>query len=201
MEVSALGGSDVKPLSITNVESFEDKIIHRTISFDGGKFQIMVTNNDEGWDAVVKAMNKEGEVMGSSRTYGGPQDIELNPGIYDISFTALNMKGEETTFLMEDQIIEAAGVTEVSHDLKSGTAFINSRADNKTIDSTVNFKKINSGKNVAAGRTYTSGKEFLLNPGTYEVIVRPLGAYKDRKAQTFTINLKQGDNLKKEVTF
>ncbi len=53
-EVTPLEGSDVKMVAVANVQSFEDKIVHQDISFDGGKVAITTTNNDEHWDCAVK---------------------------------------------------------------------------------------------------------------------------------------------------
>lgn len=47
----------------------------------------------------------------------------------------------------------------------------------------------------------TGGAKFILNPGEYEVRAAPLGAHKKKEAQTFTIEVKQGELTTKELNF
>ncbi len=201
LEVFPLGGSDVKPVTVEDVVTVEDQIIHKTVSFDGGRFKVKVTNNGEGWDALVKVLDASGKTVGTTRTYGKTQEIEVNPGNYDLSFQVLRIKGIETNFKKENLQINPGGIAEASYDFKSGKVFVDARADGKSIDSVVKFIEVESGKYVDGSRTYNKGAHFLLNPGRYTVSVKPIGAYKDRKIQTFTLVLKQGEELNKEVNF
>ncbi|HAV53796.1 MAG TPA: hypothetical protein DCX41_02535, partial [Aequorivita sp.] len=50
--VTPLEGSDVKMVSVEGIQSFEDKITHKTISFDGGKIGVTTTNNGKNWDCM-----------------------------------------------------------------------------------------------------------------------------------------------------
>ncbi len=109
------------------------------------------------------------------------------------------MDGIEAYTEIENIEVKSNATTPVSYDFKTGKAVIETFADGKSIDSVVNFKELTSGKNVSGARTYGREKEFLLNPGKYQVKVAPLGEYKDRESQTITIEVKQGETIRKEL--
>lgn len=201
-EVTPLEGSDVKMVSVEGIQSFEDKITHKTISFDGGKIGVTTTNNGKNWDCMVKVLDANGKTVASLRTYNEPKEVEVNPGVYKVSIQALgDMKGLQTYTEIENVTVEASGIRPVSHNFTTGTAFIDAKADGNSIDSVVTIDESPSGKNVAGGRTYSRGKEFLLNPGTYKVKVAPLGNYKDRKTQIVTVEVKKGEAITKTLNF
>lgn len=201
-EVSPLQGSDVKMMTVEGIQSFEDKIAHKTISFDGGKIEITTTNNNINWDCVIKVLDKNGKVAASFRSYQAPKEVEVNPGIYKVTIQALSgMKGLETYTEIENIKVEANSLQPISHNFLTGTAFIDAKADGNSIDSIVTIDELKSGKNVAGGRTYDRGREFLLNPGTYVIKVAPLGKFKDRMAQTFNIEIKEGTSITKTLNF
>lgn len=202
LEVNPLEGSDVKMLTVEGVTSLDDEIVHRTISFDGGKIGVATTNNGDHWDCIVKVLDPEGKEVAYVRTYQTPKEVEVNPGNYTLKIQALgDMKGLETNTETEAITVTAGDISKISHDFSSGKAFIDAKADGKSIDSVVTIDEANSGTNVAGGRTYSRGKEFLLNPGTYKVKVAPLGDYKARKAQTFTMEVKKGGMTSKTLNF
>src|SRR5690606_11571761 len=62
-KVTPSENSRVKPIVISYIESFDDKIAHKTVSFDGAKIQITTLNNGEGWDAAVKIINKSDGIV------------------------------------------------------------------------------------------------------------------------------------------
>jgi len=187
---------------VEGIQSFEDKITHKTISFDGGKIGVTTTNNGKNWDCMVKVLDVNGKTVASLRTYNEPKEVEVNPGIYKVSIQALgDMKGLETSTEIENVKVEASGIKPISHNFTTGTAFIDAKADGNSIDSVVTIDESLSGKNVAGGRTYSRGKEFLLNPGTYKVKVAPFGNYKDRKTQIVTVEVKKGEAITKTLNF
>jgi Ca-activated chloride channel family protein len=101
-EVVPLGGSDVKMVTVPDVESFADKIGHRTVSFDGGKLGITTTNNGKNWDCIVKLFDQNGKVVASERTYTTQKEVEVNPGTYKVTIQALAMEGLDTYTEMEN---------------------------------------------------------------------------------------------------
>ena len=201
-EVTPLEGTDVDKITVSNIESFDDKIIHKTISFDGGKLGITTTNNGNDWDCIVKIIDQNGKVVAATRTYNAPKEIEVNPGIYKVTVQALaTMEGLSTFTEFENVKIESGEITPISYDFKTGSFQIYTKVGGENIDAVVSIKEVNSGKSVAASRTYTRGTKFLLNPGTYQVKTVPLGAHKDKKSQIFTIDVKQGELTTKEINF
>jgi Ca-activated chloride channel family protein len=204
-EVSPLENSDVDIKTVANIESFEDKIVHKTISFDGGKLDVTVTNNNEGWDAVVKMYEKgTKKVVANTRTYGRNQTMEVNPGTYDVIFQALTMKGLETFYTLENVEVKAGENSSVKHNFKTGIAMIGVKSGNELVDATVNFTEVKTKTWIAGSRTYTSEnnnpKMFLLNPGTYSVKIMTLGKHKG-KTETFTITVKAGETVERIITY
>ena len=200
LEVKPLENSRVGAITIPNVETFEDKIVHRTVSFDGGTFKILTTNNGMGWDCTVKVMDQNGKVVGQNRTYGKPRDIEVNPGVYDIKIAAIKMNGLEKTFTIEDVEINGGVVKEVAHDFITGIANLGVSENGTLIDCTVNIYEKTTDESVAAARSYTSSnsnpREFVLNPGTYKVRLRGRKDGKDN-IKWFEFTLKQGETFTK----
>ena len=205
MKVIPLEGSDVDAIPISNVQSFEERIIHQTVSFDGGKFKVTTSNNGKGWDAVVKIYEKgTKKTVASGRTYGKSPLYEVNPGMYDIEVTAMVLEGTETSHVIKNVELKAGEIKDIEHDFKSGIAMIGVKSGNGLIDAMVKIMETKSKKIVASGRTYTSvnnnPKKFILNPGTYEVSITSLG--KDAgKNSSFIMILKEEQTFEKIVTF
>ena len=200
LEVQPLENSKVKPVLIENLESFEDKIVHQTISFDGGKFNLITTNNKENWDCTFKVYDQAGKVAGYGRTYNKPKLIELNPGVYDIEILALKMSGLEVKHRIEDLTLGGGEVMDVSHDYKTGIANLGVSENGTLIDCTVNIYDKATDQSIIGRRSYTSAssnpREFILNPGSYKVKLR---GRKDGKDTTkwFEFTLKAGEEITK----
>jgi Ca-activated chloride channel family protein len=201
-EVIPLEGTDVNKITVSNIESFEDKIVHKTISFDGGKLAIATTNNGKNWDCIVKLIDLNGKVVALTRTYSTQKEVEVNPGTYKVTIQALaTMEGLDTYTEFENVKIESGGITPISYDFKTGNFQIYTKAGSENIDAIVTVYEVKTGRSVAASRTYTKGAKFILNTGSYKVKVQPLGEYKTRNTQTFTMEIKQGELTTKEVKF
>ncbi|MBT8255746.1 MAG: VWA domain-containing protein [Bacteroidia bacterium] len=200
VEARPLEGSDVGSVTLEGVTSYEDKVVHRTISFDGGTFNITITNNGEGWDSTVKVLDQSGKTIGASRTYGKPVDIEVSPGVYDIEVQALRMKGLETQFIFEDVSLNAGATTTREHDFKTGIANLGVSENGTLIDCTVNIYTKSTEESVAGGRSYTSSssnpREYILNPGDYKVKLRGRKNGADT-IKWFEITVKEGESITK----
>ena len=203
--IRPLEGTDIPGTSIT-VEMKEGEIKHENISFDGGTLEVTVTNNDEGWDSVVKMFDvNTGKVVANTRTYGRSKTMEVPAGNYKITFQALVMKGNDTFFEVDNIEVKSNATTPITHNFETGIAMIGVKtASGELIDAGVNFLDVNSGKRVTGARTYTSDKsnprEFLLNPGTYKVEIKSLGAHVG-KNKTITIEVKKGETVTEIITF
>ncbi|MCW8979871.1 MAG: hypothetical protein OQJ83_00680, partial [Altibacter sp.] len=193
--------SNVKAVTIKNVAVIDENKTERTISFDGGKIATNTTNNGEGWDTMVKIIDENGNVAASGRTYGRVKELEVNPGTYKVEIQALAMKGLDTYHEVDNITVTAGETTPIEHDFKTGTIHIYAKVGGEDIDSIVNIKEVNTGKGVDAGRTYNRGKEFLVNPGMYQIKIQPLGVHKDKNPQTITVELKKGQTITKSLNF
>ncbi|SHM36433.1 Ca-activated chloride channel family protein [Cyclobacterium lianum] len=200
-EVRPLEGSDVKTVTVSGIKSREDDLVHQEIGFDGGKINIAITNNGNYWDAMVKAIDQDGAVAGAVRTYDAAKELELNPGLYTVTIQALDINGLDTFAEIENVSVTSGGTRPVKHDFQTGTAFIDARLADKSIDSIVTISESASGRQVAAGRTYDRGRSFLLNIGVYIVKITPLGPHNDRSPQLLTIEVTQGAEIVKTVIF
>ncbi|MGK2861060.1 MAG: vWA domain-containing protein, partial [Chitinophagaceae bacterium] len=205
IEVKPLENSDI-PGTIISVEMKEGEIKHQDISFDGGILEVATTNNGEPWDAVVKMYDKKTDkVISNVRTYGRPRQMEVPAGNYKVTYQALIIEGIDIYVEVKDVEIKANITNSISHDFKSGIAMIGVKtASGELVDATVNFQEASTGKNVAGSRTYASEssnpKKFVLNPGTYEVKIMTLGAYKG-KNESFTMTIEEGKTVEKIVSF
>ncbi len=200
--VNPLEGTDVNKITLSDVESIEGQMGHRTVSFDAGKLGITTTNNGENWDCVVKLIGADGKVAAQTRTYKAPKEVEVNPGTYKVTIQALGTLEGLETFADKGMFeIQSGEITPVAHEFISGNFEIYPKVGADIIDTVVNITEINSGTNVAGSRTYTKGAKFLLNPGQYEVNVKPLGVHKGKSAQTFTMEVKQAEVTVKELNF
>ncbi|MEZ4795234.1 MAG: VWA domain-containing protein [Flavobacteriaceae bacterium] len=201
IEVKPLEGSDVTALTIEGVQSFDDKVVFKEISFDGGKVGIKTTNNGADWDCMVKIVDANGKTAAALRSYNAPKEAEVNPGTYKVTIQALAMEGMQTYAEIENVVVKPGQTTPVSYEFDSGNFNIFTKVGSENIDTVVTIYEKTSGTSVGGGRTYSKGASFLLNPGTYSVKVAPLGNYKDRATQKFEFELKKGETVDKSVNF
>lgn len=205
LKVQPLENSAVKALTVSGVKSTEGKIAHQTVSFDGGKINLITTNNEEGWDAVVKIYEKGSQsAVTGGRTYGRPKAFELNPGVYDLKLQALVVAGSGQTKRLENIVVRGNEVEEVEHNFQSGIAMIGANSPTGLVDAVVKIIDSGTQKNVAGGRTYTSAsnnpRKFVLTPGKYEVTLNALGDHSGQK-KTFELTVEAGGEVERMVQF
>lgn len=203
--IRPLEGTDIPGTSIA-VDMKEGDIKHENINFDGGTLEVTTTNNNNGWDTVVKMLDiNTGKVVANTRTYGRTKTMEVPAAYYKVTFQALVMKGNNTYFEVDTVKVKPNATTPISHNFETGKVMIGVKtARGALIDAGVTFLDINSGKRVTGARTYTSEKNnprtFLLNPGIYTVEVKSLGAHVGNN-KIFTIEVKKGETVTKMITF
>ncbi len=205
LKITPLEGSDVDAIRLSNVQSFEKKVIHKTVSFDGGKINVTVSNNQEGWDAVIRIYDRQsGKSAATGRTYGKSGKYELNPGVYDVDIRPLTIEGIDIKQRIENVEVRANQVENVAYDFKTGIAMIGAKSVSALVDAVIKIKDVNTNKSAASGRTYTSPSsnpnKFILIPGTYEVTLTALGDHKGKK-ETFTIVVQKGATVEKIIKF
>jgi len=196
---------DVKPLENSRVTAQRVQGItqspegqgHQTVSFDAGKVAIMVYNNSDGWDAIVRIYPQgDNRTAAGGRTYGGEKVYEVNPGTYDIEVEAVRMDGMNKIFRKEGVQVVGSETLQFEHRFASGKAMIGVKKGSTLVDAVISISDPATNTRIAGGRTYTSDssnpKEFTLNPGTYNVTINPLGEHAGPK-QTKQLVVKQGE--------
>jgi Ca-activated chloride channel family protein len=178
---------------------------HMSISFDASKIEVYITNNGEGWDATVHATEKmSGKRVASSRTYGRKDVMEVNPGIYDLKVTALNMEGIETIKSIENVSVEPGQLKLVEHNFSTGIMMVGVKTNGELVDAVVKVIHKASNKNVAGSRTYTregsNPTKFILNPGTYAVSISTLGKHKGH-SEKFEMTVNAGQTVEKLISY
>lgn len=200
LKVTPLENSDVKPLTVAEVESFDDKIAHQTVSFDGGIIQVLTLNNGEGWDATVKVKSKDGKTISGGRTYGKAKQLEVNPGIYAVEVQAMVIEGTHKKHNFKNVKVQPGKTTKLEHNFKSGVVIIGAKNGQKLVDATVNIIEIGSNKNVAGGRTYASEssnpKKFVLSPGTYRAVLMAVSDFGGRR-DTLAFTVQENQTIEK----
>ncbi|MEM7186952.1 MAG: VWA domain-containing protein [Bacteroidota bacterium] len=200
LEVKPLEGSDVDAIVVENVQSFEDKIVHRDVSFDGGKFVIRTTNNGEGQDSSLKVYKQDGTRVAAGRTYAKSKTVEVNPGTYDIEVHGLQIFGLDVKHRIEDVVIQAGEEKEVIHDFKTGIANLGVSENGTLIDCTVSIYDAATETSIVGRRSYTSPnsnpRAFVLNPGNYKVRLRGRKNGKDQ-IKWFEFTVKAGESFTK----
>ncbi len=201
--VKPLENTDVSPIKLTGVQSFDDRVTEKTVSFDGGKLQVTTLNNGEGWDATVKILSN-GKTVSATRTYGDPTSFDVDPGVYDIEITAMVLEGSANTTTIKGFEIKSDGQNTIEHNFSSGKAFVGANSASGLVDAVVKIVDPVTGKTIAQGRTYKSAssnpKEFLLCPGTYEVRVECLGDHKG-KNESFSMEIQAKGNFERVLNF
>ncbi len=205
LEVKPLEGSDVSSQRVSEVKIPTEGVIHRSVSFDAGKAEIFVSNNEEGWDATIRVyLQDKSTQVASGRTYGNTKVFELNPGLYDFEIIALNVKGAAVVQRMEGIRIEPDRTVTPEYNYQTGIVLIGARSGASLVDASINIVDPSAGQGVAGGRTYTAEssnpKEFILLPGTYEVTVTALGAHKGKR-ERFTIEAVAGKSITRILDF
>ena len=205
IKVTPLEQSDVNSVYIKDFNPFADSIFHKTVSFDGGTISAIAKNNGEGWDAVVRVyQHGTNKSITQGRTYGKEDVFELNPGLYDLEFKPMQIKGKDVSVKIEKINVIANQSQNVEHNFKTGRLKIGATSASGLVDAVVKVDDVASGKNVASSRTYTrpgsNPKEFILLPGSYIIKLKALGDHKGKTAE-LNIKLEEGRTVEKIHNF
>ena len=194
-----LASSSLKPQRIEGVQQPAAGGGHQTVSFDAGKVAVMVYNNEEGWDAVVRIYpDGVNRAAAGGRTYGVEKEYELDPGTYDIEVKAMRMDGMSKVYRKEGLEVVGNKTIEFEHRFASGKAMIGVKKGSVLVDAVISIRDPETNTQLAGGRTYKSDssnpKAFTLNPGTYNVTINPLGEHAGPK-QTKQLTVKQNETV------
>lgn len=199
LKIKPLAGSSVTPITLFNVESVEGRVTHKTVSFDGGKLNVLISKNGKAWDATVKVVEKaSSKRVAGGRTYGNTLTLEVTPGEYDVEIKALKMNGGLTTHLFEGIEVVVGETTPLNYDFITGELTVSTFNNEEPWDCSIRVYTYSDNKNVATSRTYGKPKEFILNVGTYNIKLQAMDV--NGLEKTITINgIEVKANQNKEV--
>ena len=205
LKVEPLGMKGVQSRTISAIEIKEGEVVEKEVDFGFGELSIKVVRNGKLMDSTVHVLNPDTEErVAQGRTYSkstsNPIIMKLDPGVYDVEVTALEIETNPKQILEGVEIISGEVVEKVV-DYSSGTIKVGSLKGEKLHDSVVKIIDVSTEEQVAQGRTYTGAKSnpktFELPPGVYNVTVEPLGI-KGVTPQTFeNIEVKAGRNSRR----
>jgi len=209
LEVKPLGMKGVQSKTLSGLEIKEGEVVEKEVNFGYGELSIKVVRNGKLSDASVKVykVNTE-DIAAQSRTYtsenSNPKLFKLEPGIYDVEVTALEIKSKPSKKLSEVEILSGETI-ENTIDFSSGTLKIGAFQGEKFVDAVVRIKNSETDEQITQGRTYTSSnsnpKTFELTPGTYNVEVSALGIV-GKPTQTFdAIEIVSSETVEKTAQF
>ncbi len=186
----------ISPVSIKNIKTANDQITYKTVSLDGAKLNLSISNNGTLWDSQIGVQTPEGKNVIGSRTYGKEKELQVDAGTYNIQLIARTVHGLEATHMLKDITVGNGEVTKASHDFKTGIAIIGGTLNGEPFDVGIRIKDIATGENIYGGRTYKKNKEIILTLGTYEVTLVEHGVYNSSaKSAVFNIEVKQGETV------
>lgn len=190
---------------LENIVVSAGKVTEISHDFQSGTLSTMVTNNGEPWDATVSIVSSEtGAGTAGGRTYGKSVSSEIPPGWYDVTVKAMELKGIATIHTLGQVEVKAGEETSIAHNFESGTLSVGVSHNGSLVDATVGIYEITQNTNIGGGRTYahasSNPKVTLVNPGTYRVLVKGLGAHKGKQEQ-FEVTVKAGEEVSRTVEF
>lgn len=166
---------------VFDVTLAEGEVVEREFDYTAGSLRVGSRRNGELSDTTYKVFpTGTREEVARGRTYtsdtSNPKTFEITPGTYDVEVKALEMSG--TVLLRQERVVvEPQRETAVDFDFASGTLRIGATLGGALADAIVSVVDAASGEAVDSARTYahdkSNPKEFILEPGTYRVEVRP----------------------------
>lgn len=196
LEIWQHSKSAISPVVVKNVETFEDKIAYKTVSMDGAKLKLLISNNGTLWDSNIGVKTIEGKNVIGGRTYGKEKELQIDPGTYNIEVIGRTLHGLEATSILKNVQVGSGEVTEISHDFKTGIAIIGGTYGGEAFDVGIKIVDAATKEAVYGGRTYKKNKEILLITGTYIVSIYEHGVYNSSaKGTEFTMEIKEGETV------
>ena len=203
--VIAKGG--VNDLRIENMNVMSNQSSVDTLDFSTGSISVKTTENGALTDCTVSVVSQvTKKSVSGGRTYTSenhnPFVKDLSPGRYDVTVKSVKIKGLAIEHSFKDVVIQPGQMTSLSHDFKSGVLKVKTTYNGALCDAGVNITSGEPKKSVGGSRTYanpkSNPKSYLLNPGTYEITVRPVRV-PGASRKSVKVELKAGEELEIEV--
>lgn len=209
LEIKPLGMKGVQNQTISGIEIKEGEVVEKEVNFGFGELSVKVSRNDKLMDSTIRVYSQDTEeVVAKVRTYtkstSNPIVIKLDPGIYNVEVTALEIKTNPKQTLEGVEVLSGETV-EKFVDYSSGTIKVGALQGEKFHDAVVKIVDTTTEENIAQSRTYSSSKSnpktFEVPPGVYNIIVEPLGI-KGIAPQTYDgIEVKAGETVEETAQF
>ncbi len=181
-EVTALGLEGQAMQILEKLTIGGEDTLAKTVHFDQGVFEVLVTRNNALSDAVV-TLYKAGTavVAAQTRSYThsahNPARLSVPPGLYDVNIRSLEVNNK-TTVTIKNQNLTGGGQISLSQNFVSGELKIGAKQGAGLVDATIAIYSKKTGEQIAAGRTYqatsSNPRTFVLEPGGYEVRLTPV---------------------------
>jgi len=209
LEIRPLGMKGVDSRSISAIEIKQGEVAEKEVDFGFGEFSVKVVRNGKLTDATVKVYKVDTqEIVAQSRTYtndsSNPKVIKLDPGVYDVEVTALEIKSNPTQKLNALEILSGEKLENVI-DYSSGTLKVGAFQGEKFVDAVVRVKDSDTGEQITQSRTYTSSnsnpKAFELSPSVYDVEVSALGIVGNPTQNFNAVEIVASETVEKTAQF
>lgn len=174
-----------------------------------GTLSVKVTAEGKLQDSQIIVTNiSTGEELKPQRTYAKPETnprmISLPDGMYKVEVKPLGMKGVKSRVISDIEILEGEQILQ-DVDFSFGELSVKSVRNGKLTDTLVTVTDVESGQEIARGRTYTKEQNnprvFKLAPGVYDVSVKSM-EIKNSPDRTFeSLEITGGETVEKEVDF
>ena len=206
--VKALGMADDPVEEFQGVEISGGETVLKEAQFQTGVFKIGAKDGEKLLVANIDIHDsKTGERITTLRTQkkadSNPKSIELTPGVYDITVTAINMNDKPSK---EFKALELSSGDEIEEIVQfpSGIVKISASASGREIAAKVSIQNPATGEELVYG--YTGNKpgknqiEFEITPGNYNVLVTA-NKLEGKPEEVYDIDLKAGDVIELEADF
>ena len=206
-------GTDASDIWRRNIVLDSDSIKRIEIDFSVGELSVLTKANAELWDCTVSITHSESQKqVAKGRTYTSsdhnPMIKELNPGLYDISISALEINGVPTDTTIREVQIGPNEISSIEHLFKYGQLSLETTANGELSDCVVNVFQIDAGnrRSVGRARTYTSAAdnpyEARFIPGQYEVHIKGVNVYgKDNELTLDPIEILENERIQLKHEF
>ena len=200
----------VKALGIINnpIQEFKGiqispaETIVKEVQFETGTLKIGAKDGEKLVDSTITILNsRTGERVSSVLTYpqskSNPKVFILTPGSYDITVTAGKMSTKPSKEFTAVELAAGQTIEEIVQ-FPRGVINVSATSSGENIESTVRIKDPRTTEQLTYAYTdmkpKNNPKEFILPPGSYEVIVE---AYRleGKPEKVFNVDLKAGETL------
>ena len=206
--VEALGIENDPVEEYQGVEISGGETVLKEAQFQTGVFKIGAKDGERLLIANIDIHDaKTGERITTLRTQkkaaSNPKSIELTPGTYDLTVTAINMNDKPKKEFQGVELNAGGDIEEIVQ-FPSGTVKVSASSSGLEIVAKISIQDPDTEEEIVYG--YTGSKptnnqvEFVITPGNYNVIVTA-GKLEGKPQEVYDIELKAGDMVELDADF